>query len=282
MIHGDLLNGYGYGAAVVEGTVPVWNIFGFTIAKVGYQGTVLPVLASSFALSKIEKKLHKVIPTVLDNLLTPLFTVFITGILTFVIIGPVMRVFGDGITSGLLWLINTLGPVGGAIFGFLYAPIVITGMHHSFVAIETQLLADIATTGGSFIFPVAAMSNVAQGAAALAVLLILRKDAKMKGLASASGISALLGITEPAIFGVNLKLRYPFFGAMIGSAVGSAYVMLTKVLAISPGAAGLPGIISIRPTSMINYIIAMVISMAVAAVSTIVIAKFMSKKQDIK
>lgn len=282
MIHGDLLNGYGYGAAVVEGTVPVWNIFGFTIAKVGYQGTVLPVLASSFALSKIEKKLHKVIPTVLDNLLTPLFTVFITGILTFVVIGPVMRVFGDGITSGLLWLINTLGPVGGAIFGFLYAPIVITGMHHSFVAIETQLLADIATTGGSFIFPVAAMSNVAQGAAALAVLLILRKDAKMKGLASASGISALLGITEPAIFGVNLKLRYPFFGAMIGSAVASGYIMLTKVLAISPGAAGLPGIISIRPTSMINYIIAMVISMAVAAVSTIVIAKFMSKKQDIK
>lgn len=282
MIHGDLLNGYGYGAAVVEGTVPVWNIFGFTIAKVGYQGTVLPVLASSFALSKIEKKLHKVIPTVLDNLLTPLFTVFITGILTFVIIGPVMRVFGDGITSGLLWLINTLGSVGGAIFGFLYAPIVITGMHHSFVAIETQLLADIATTGGSFIFPVAAMSNVAQGAAALAVLLILRKDAKMKGLASASGISALLGITEPAIFGVNLKLRYPFFGAMIGSAVASGYIMLTKVLAISPGAAGLPGIISIRPTSMINYIIAMVISMAVAAVSTIVIAKFMSKKQDIK
>ena len=260
MIHSDLLNGYSYGAAVVEGTVPVWNIFGLTIAKV-------------------EKTLHKIIPSVLNNLLTPLFTVFITGILTFVVIGPVMRGLGDGITSGLLWLINTLGPIGGAIFGFLYAPIVITGMHHSFVAIETQLLADIATTGGSFIFPVAAMSNVAQGAAALSVLLILRKDNKMKGIASASGISALLGITEPAIFGVNLKLRYPFFGAMIGSAVGSAYVMLTKVLAISPGAAGLPGIISIRPTSIVNYIIAMILSMVVAVVSTIVIAKFMNKKQ---
>ena len=193
-----------------------------------------------------------------------------------------MRVFGDGITSGLLWLINTLGPIGGAIFGFLYAPIVITGMHHSFVAIETQLLADIATTGGSFIFPVAAMSNVAQGVAALSVLLILRKDNKMKGIASASGISALLGITEPAIFGVNLKLRYPFFGAMIGSAVGSGYVMLTKVLAISPGAAGLPGIISIRPTSIVNYIIAMILSMAVAVISTIVIAKVMNKKQAVE
>ena len=282
MVHPDLLNGYSYGAAVLEGTVPVWNIFGFTIAKVGYQGTVLPVLAAAFVLAKVEKTLHKIIPSVLNNLLTPLFTVFITGILTFVVIGPVMRVFGDGITSGLLWLINTLGPIGGAIFGFLYAPIVITGMHHSFVAIETQLLADIATTGGSFIFPVAAMSNVAQGAAALSVLLILRKDNKMKGIASASGISALLGITEPAIFGVNLKLRYPFFGAMIGSAVGSGYVMLTKVLAISPGAAGLPGIISIRPTSIVNYIIAMILSMAVAVISTIVIAKVMNKKQAVE
>lgn len=279
MIHPDLLNGYGYGAAVVEGTVPVWNIFGLTIAKVGYQGTILPVLASSFVLAKTEKGLHKIVPSVLDNLLTPLFTVFITGILTFVVIGPLMRVLGDSVTFGLMWLINTLGPIGGAIFGFLYAPIVITGMHHSFVAVETQLLADIATTGGSFIFPVAAMSNVAQGAAALAVIFILKKDTKMKSVASASGISALLGITEPAIFGVNLKLRYPFFGAMIGSAVASAYIMLTKVLALSPGAAGLPGIISIRPQSMVNYIIGMVIAMVMSIISTFVIAKFMNKKE---
>ena len=173
-----------------------------------------------------------------------------------------------------------MGLIGGAIFGFFYAPIVITGMHHSFTAVETQLLADIATTGGSFIFPVAAMSNVAQGAAALAVILTLKNDNKMKGIASASGISALLGITEPAIFGVNLKLRYPFFGAMIGSAVSSAYIMLTKVLALAPGAAGLPGIISIRPDSMVNYIIGMVISMAVAVISTIMLAKFMNEKKQ--
>lgn len=281
MIHPDLLNGWGYGQAVAEGTVPVWNILGLTVAKVGYQGTVLPVIVSSFVLSRIEKRLHKIIPSVLDNLLTPLFTVFITGILTFIVIGPVMRMAGDGLTSGLMWLINTLGPVGGAIFGFLYAPFVITGMHHSFVAIETQLLADIVTTGGSFVFPVAAMSNVAQGAAALAVILILKKDAKMKSLASASGVSALLGITEPAIFGVNLKLRYPFYGAMIGSAVSAAYITLVKVLAISPGAAGLPGIISIRPQSMINYVIGMVISMLVAFVSTIVLSKGFSKKEEL-
>lgn len=279
MIHGDLLNGYSYPAAILEGTVPSWNILGFSILKVGYQGTVLPVLASSYVLAKTEKTLHKVIPSVLDNLLTPLFTVFITGLLTFVAIGPVMRIAGNGLTSGLVGLINILGPVGGAIFGFFYAPIVITGMHHSFTAVETQLLADIATTGGSFIFPIAAMSNVAQGAAALAVIMILKNDDKMKGIASASGISALLGITEPAIFGVNLKLRYPFFGAMIGSAVGAAYIMFTKVLALAPGAAGLPGIISIRPDSMVNYIIGMAISMSVAVVSTIILAKFMKKKE---
>ena len=279
MIHGDLLNGYSYPSAVLEGTVPYWTILGFSIAKVGYHGTVLPVLASSFVLAKTEKVLHKIVPSVLDNLLTPLFTVFITGLLTFVAIGPIMRIAGNGITTGLLWLINTLGPIGGAIFGFLYAPIVITGMHHSFTAVETQLLADIATTGGSFIFPVAAMSNVAQGAAALAVIMLLKKDDKMKGVASASGISAILGITEPAIFGINLKLRYPFYGAMIGSAVACGYIMLTKVLALAPGAAGLPGIISIRPDSMFNYIIGMTISIIVAAVSTIMLSKFLNKKE---
>ena len=279
MIHGDLLNGYSYPKAVIEGTVPVWNILGFSIAKVGYQGTVLPVLASSYVLAKTEKGLHKIVPSVLDNLLTPLFTVFITGLLTFVAIGPVMRVAGNAITAGLVGLINTLGPIGGAIFGFFYAPIVITGMHHSFTAVETQLLADIVNTGGSFIFPVASMSNVAQGAAALSVILLLKNNDKMKGTASASGISAMLGITEPAIFGVNLKLRYPFYGAMIGSAVSSGYIMLTKVLALAPGAAGLPGIISIRPDSMVNYIIGMVISMTVAVVSTIAIAKVTNKKQ---
>ena len=279
MIHPDLLNGYSYGAALTEGTIPTWNILGIAIDKVGYQGTVLPVLASSYVLARVERRLHKIIPSVLDNLLTPLFTVFITGILTFIAIGPIMRIAGNGLTAGLMWLINTLGPVGGIIFGFVYAPFVVTGMHHSFVAIETQLIADVATTGGSFIFPVAAMSNVAQGAAALAVIVILRKDAKMKSLASASGISALLGITEPAIFGVNLKLRYPFYGAMIGSAVASGYIILTKVLALSPGAAGLPGIISIRPQSMIHYIIGMAISMVVAAVSTIVLSRIIGEKK---
>lgn len=278
MIHPDLLNGWGYGAALAEGKVPSWNILGLGITKVGYQGTVLPILASSYILAKIERKLHDIIPSTLDNLLTPLIAVFTTGILTFTVVGPVMRDGGNILTSGIMWLFNTLGPVGGAVFGFVYAPFVVTGMHHSFIAVETQLIANVATTGGSFIFPVAAMSNVAQGAAALAVIFII-KDAKMRSLASASGISALLGITEPAIFGVNLKLRYPFYAAMVGSAVSASYITLMKVLALSPGPAGLPGIIAIRPQSMIHYVIGMAISFVVTFAATIVISKVMAKKK---
>lgn len=272
MVHPDLLNGYGYGAALLNNEVPVWNIFGFEIEKVGYQGTVLPVLAASFILAKTETYLRKVIPSALDNLLTPLFSIFITGILTFTLVGPLTRSAGNLLTDGIVWLYDVTGAVGGIIFGLLYAPIVITGMHHSFIAVETQLLADMAKTGGSFIFVIAAMSNVAQGAATLAVLKVTR-NAKVKGTASAAGISALLGITEPAMFGINLKLRYPFIGAIIGSAAASGFVTLFKVKATALGAAGLPGIISIRPDTIVSYIIGMAIAFVVSFTVTIILAK---------
>lgn len=279
MVHPDLLNGWGYGAALAKGEIPVWNIFGFEIQKVGYQGTVLPVLAASFILAKTETFLRRTVPSALDNLVTPLLSIFITGLLTFTIVGPITRSAGNLLTDGIVWLYDTTGFVGGALFGLLYAPIVITGMHHSFIAVETQLLADMAKTGGSFIFAIAAMSNIAQGAATLAVLTIT-KDAKVKGVASAAGISALLGITEPALFGVNLKLKYPFIGAITGAAVASAFIALTKVKATALGAAGLPGIISIKPDSIISYIIGMAISFAVAFAVTIVLAKRDGKKQS--
>ncbi|MEH7110175.1 sucrose-specific PTS transporter subunit IIBC [Bacillus sp. JJ1764] len=279
MVHPDLLNGYGYGAALADGKIPVWKIFGFEIEKVGYQGTVLPVLAASYILAKTETFLRRRIPSALDNLLTPLFSIFITGVLTFTLVGPVMRSAGNFLTDGLVWMYDTTGPIGGAIFGLVYAPIVVTGMHHSFIAVETQLLADIAKTGGSFIFPIAAMSNIAQGAATIAVLL-RTKDSKIKGVASAAGISALLGITEPAMFGVNLKLRYPFIGAIIGSAAGAAFISIFKVKAIALGAAGLPGIISIKPGTITFYIIGMAISFAIAFLTTLFLAKRNTLKQD--
>lgn len=272
MVHPDLLNGNDYAVAKLEGTVPVWNILGFNIEMVGYQSTVLPVLVASYILAQLEKFLRKIVPTVLDNLLTPLLSLFITGILTFTFVGPLTRSAGYFLTDGIVFLYETAGPIGGAILGFLYAPFVITGMHHSFIAIETQLLADMAKTGGSFIFPTAAMANIAQGAAALAVLFIT-KSQKLKGVASASGISALLGITEPAMFGVNLKLRYPFFAALVGAAVANAYITLNNVLAVALGAAGLPGIISIRPDSLIHYVIGMVIAFVVTFSLTVLLSK---------
>lgn len=272
MVHPDLLNGWGYGEALATGKVPHWNIFGLSIEKVGYQGTVLPVLAASFILAKVETSLRRVIHSAIDNLLTPLLSIFITGLLTFTLVGPLTRSAGNLLTSGVVWLYDTTGFVGGAIFGLLYAPIVITGMHHSFIAVETQLLANIPLTGGSFVFAIAAMSNVAQGAATLAVLFVT-KNQKLKSIASASGISAVLGITEPAMFGVNLKLRYPFIGAISGAAVASAYVTLFKVKAIALGAAGLPGIISIRPDTIVNYIIGMGISFAVSFAVTLILSK---------
>lgn len=271
MVHPDLLNGWGFGSASVQGTVPTWNIFGFEIEKVGYQGSVLPVLVSAFILAKVENGLRRIVPAVLDNLLTPMLAIFITGFLTFTLVGPATRDIGFLLGDGLNWLYDSAGFIGGALFGFIYAPFVITGMHHSFIAIETQLLADIATTGGTFIFPIAAMSNVAQGAAALAVA-FTTKDVKLKGIALPSGITALLGITEPAMFGVNLKLRYPFIAAIIGSAVASAFITLFNVKAQALGAAGLPGVISIVPDKISYYVIGMLIAFIVSFVVTLALA----------
>ncbi len=274
MVHPELLNAYSYGKAGVD--VPVWNIFGLSIEAVGYQGTVLPVLGVSWILANIEK----VTPIWLDNLTTPLFSTIITGFITFIIVGPVLREAGILLSDGISWMYNSLGLFGGAIFGLFYAPICLTGMHHSFIAVETQLLAAVATTGGSFIFPTASMSNVAQGAAVIAILL-LTKDKKLKSICSASGVSALLGITEPAMFGVTLKLKYPFIAAMIGSAVGSAYLAATKTLAIALGAAGLPGFISIESSSWLNFAIGMILSATVSFVITMILYKRDVNKQVI-
>lgn len=268
MVHPDLLNAYSIGIA----DPPIWNIFGFEIEAIGYQGTVLPVLAVAFILATIEKKLHKVTPTWLDNLTTPLLSIIVTSFLTFIIVGPVLREAGNLLAAGITWLYNTLGFIGGGLFGLAYAPICLTGMHHSFIAIETQLIADVARTGGSFIFTTASMNNVAQGAAVIAVL-FLTKNEKMKSICSASGVSALLGITEPAMFGVTLKLKYPFYAAIIGSAVGSAYCAAMKVLAQALGAAGIPGFISMLPKDYPNFFIGLILSMAVSAVLTVIFWK---------
>ena len=263
LVHPSLSDGWNYAKILMEGNIKYWNVFGLEIEKVGYQGTVIPTIISAWVLATLEKNFRKFIPSYLDNLITPMFSLFIAGFLAFTVIGPFGREAGSLISAGLAWLYDTLGFFGGAIFGTLYAPIVITGMHQTFIAVETQLLAEITQTGGTFIFPIAAMSNIAQGAACLGVALAL-KDAKIRGLAVPSGISALLGITEPAMFGINLRYRQAFIAAMIGSGLASAFIAFFNVKAIALGAAGFLGIPSIKPDSLAMYSIGMVISFVVA------------------
>ena len=272
MVHPDLTNNYALAQATADGTLQYWNILGFSVAKVGYQGTVLPILVCSWILAKLERSLRRVIPASVDLLLTPLLAIFITALLTFTIVGPATRDAGIAFTDAIQWLYNTAGVLGGAILGGLYAPVVITGMHNSFIPVETQLIADIANTGGTFIFPIAAMNNISQGAAAFGAL-FCTKDAKLKGVASASGISAVLGITEPAMFGVNLRLRYPFYAALIGTACASAYITLYKTKAVALGAAGIPGIISIGAQYLTPYIVGMCIAFAITFSLTLIFAR---------
>ena len=278
LVHTDLTDGWNYAKTLMEGKITYWNVFGLEIEKVGYQGTVIPAIVSAWVLATLEKGFRKFVPSYLDNLVTPMFSLLIAGFLAFTVIGPVGREAGSLISQGLTWLYDTFGFIGGGIFGAFYAPIVITGMHQTFIAVETQLLADVANTGGTFIFPIAAMSNIAQGAACLGVAFTM-KDAKVRGLAIPSGISALLGITEPAMFGVNLRYRHAFIAAMIGSGLASAFIAAFNVKAIALGAAGFLGIPSIKPDSLAMYTIGMVISFAVAFSVSVVLGKRAQAKQ---
>ncbi|MBS6672706.1 MAG: sucrose-specific PTS transporter subunit IIBC [Haemophilus paraphrohaemolyticus] len=278
LVHPALADGWNYAKTLMEGNIKYWNVLGLEIEKVGYQGTVIPTIISAWVLATLEKGFRKFVPSYLDNLVTPMFSLFIAGFLAFTVIGPFGREAGSLISAGLTWLYNTLGFLGGAIFGTFYAPIVITGMHQTFIAVETQLLAEMAQTGGTFIFPIAAMSNIAQGAACLGVAFTM-KDAKVRGLAIPSGVSALLGITEPAMFGVNLRYRHAFISAMIGSGLASAFIAAFNVKAIALGAAGFLGVASIKPDSLAMYSIGMVISFVVAFGLSVILGKRVQAKK---
>ncbi|AXQ78004.1 PTS beta-glucoside transporter subunit IIBCA [Streptococcus chenjunshii] len=251
-----------------------WDLFGYHVAQTSYVYQVIPVLAAVFILSKLEKFFHKRLPSAVDFTFTPLLSVMITGILTFTVIGPVMMVVSDAVTNVIVWLYNTTGFIGMGIFGGTYSLIVMTGLHQSFPAIETQLLSALqqGKGAGDYIFVVASMANVAQGAATLAIW-FLTKNSKTKGLASSASVSAFLGITEPALFGVNLKYRFPFFCALVGSAIGAAIAGLTNVIAASLGAAGFIGFLSIQAKSIPMYVVAELISFAIAFALTYVYGK---------
>ena len=258
-----------------------WVLFGLKVSQNNYYYQVIPVLAAVWILSVLEKWFHKRLPAAVDFTFTPLLSVIITGFLTFIVVGPVLREVSDLITNVIVWLYNTTGFIGMGIFGAVYSPIVLTGLHQSFPAIETQLISAFrnGTGFGDFIFVVASMANVAQGAATFAVW-TLTKDKKMKGLSSSAGVSALLGITEPALFGVNLKLKFPFFCALAGSCVAAAFAGLTRVIAVSLGSAGFLGFLSINAKSIPMYVVAELISFAVAFALTYMYGKRHSELVD--
>ncbi|HFR3656809.1 TPA: sucrose-specific PTS transporter subunit IIBC [Streptococcus suis] len=252
-----------------------WDIFGFQVAQTNYAYQVIPVLAAVWLLATLEKFFHKKLPSAVDFTFTPLLSVMITGFLTFTVIGPVMLTVSDAITNAIVWLYDTTGALGMSIFGGTYSLIVMTGLHQSFPAIETQLLSAYNNNGtgyGDYIFVVASMANVAQGAATLAIY-FLTKNAKTKGLSGSAAVSAFLGITEPALFGVNLKYRFPFFCALAGSAIGALFAGLTHVIAVSLGAAGFIGFLSIKASSIPMYVVAEVIAFAAAFAFTYVYGK---------
>ena len=247
MVSPALMNGYNVAASLAgaEGTDPMkyWNLFGLQVQQAGYQGTVLPIMLVAFILSHIEKFFHKILKGTIDFIFTPTLTILITGFLTFLLVGPPMFQLGTWLGEGINWLYTVAGPLGGLIFGTFYAFIVMTGMHQAFPPIEMSLWA----TGGSFIFVVASMSNVAQGAAAAGVALTT-KNKKIKGIASAAAPSAFLGITEPAMFGVNLALRWPFYIAIVSAGIGSMVTSILGIKAGKLGAAGYLGFPSIEAT----------------------------------
>ena len=274
MVMPDLVNGYQVAATIDAGEMNYWNIFDLDVAQAGYQGTILPILVIAWILATIEKFLHKHLKGTVDFMLTPLLTLLVTGFITFIAVGPVLRTAGDMLGAGLNDLYTFAGPVGGFIFGLFYSPIVITGLHQSFPPIELELF----NQGGSFIFPTASMANIAQGAVALAVYFLAR-NAKLKGLAGSSGISAVFGITEPAIFGVNLRLRWPFYIGMGAAAIGAMLIALFDVKATALGAAGFIGVVSMRPGDMPTFLALAAVTFVIAFAAAYGYGRYLVRKQ---
>ena len=274
MINPSLQNAYTVATEGVQATQPVF--FGlYNIDMVGYQGHVIPVVIAVWLMSVIEKKLHKIVPEVFDLFVTPLVSVFVTGYLTLAAIGPVFVWAENAILGGIQWLLTLPFGLGSLVMGSLYAPTVVTGIHQMYAAID---LGQIARYGVTFWLPLASAANVAQGAAALAVAL-KSKDKKIKSLALPSSLSAFMGITEPAIFGVNLRLFKPFIAGCIGGGCGALYASLVHLGAKGTGVTGIFGVL-LCLDAPVQYLIEMAIAVGVAFALSFILYK--DKNDDVK
>ncbi|THE12102.1 trehalose permease IIC protein [Bacillus timonensis] len=263
LVHPSLMSAYAY--AENPGEVEYWSLFGWDIAKIGYQGQVLPVIFATWILVWSEKHLKRVIP---DNLqmifVAPLALVF-AGLLTFGFIGPITMTGSNWITNGILYLFEVSPAFAGGVYGFISGPLVITGMHHIFLGVNLQMAG---TLGYVTLWPIGETVTLAQGAAALTMFFILKQNKKLKGVSLTATLSAWLGVTEPAIYGINLRFRYPFIAVMIGSAIGSAYLAAQGVKATSVGVGGVLSFLSVYPEHWSFYFIGMAITFIITVTLT--------------
>lgn len=268
LVSPQLLNAYGVSGAE---SIPYWD-FGFAqINMIGYQAQVIPAMLAGFVLVYLEKFFKKITPVSISMVVVPFLSLIPTVLIAHTVLGPIGWAIGSwvsdivylGLTSSFRWLF-------AAIFGFVYAPLVITGLHHMTNAIDLLLMAEF---GGTMLWPMIAISNIAQGSAVLGMVYLQKNNEEAKQVSIPAMISCYLGVTEPAMFGVNLKHGFPFLAAIIGSAMASLYSVATGVMANSIGVGGLPGILSIQPQHMMNFAIAMIIAIVVPLAITIVKGK---------
>ena len=268
LVSPQLLNGFSVATTAVE-DIPVWD-FGFIqIQMIGYQGQVIAAMLAGFVLVYLEKFFKKICPEVVSMIVVPFCSLVPAVLVAHTIVGPIGWQIGDaiasvvyaGLTSNVRWLF-------AALFGLLYAPIVMTGLHHMTNAIDSQL---VNLYGGTNLWPMIALSNIAQGSAVLAMSVLQKKNERAQQVNIPACISCYLGVTEPALFGVNLKYGFPLVCGMIGSACGAVISIGTGVEAYSIGVGGLPGILSIKPQFWLNFLIAMLVAVAVPFVLTILV-----------
>lgn len=278
LVSGQLLNAYAVaGTAAVD--IPKWD-FGFIqVNMIGYQAQVIPAILAAFTLVYLEKFFRKITPQVVSMIVVPFCSLVLAVMASHFVLGPIGWKIGSVISAVVYAGIT--GPVKvifGAVFGTVYAPLVITGLHHMSNAIDLQLIADY---GGTMLWPMIALSNIAQGSAVMGMAALQKKNAQAQEVNIPAGISCYLGVTEPAIFGVNLKHGFPFVSGMIGSGIAAVICVATSTTANAIGVGGLPGILSIQPGSMASFAICMAVAIAVPFVLTVMIGKKKLSPEDI-
>lgn len=270
LVSGQLLNAYSV-ASTAAADIPAWDFGFFKVNMIGYQAQVIPAILAAFCLVYLEKFFTKITPQVISMVVVPFCSLVLAVVAAHFILGPVGWKIGSAISAVVYaGITGSFKVVFSAVFGFIYAPLVITGLHHMTNAIDLQLIADYE---GTMLWPMIALSNIAQGSAVLGMVYLQRKDARAQEVNVPSCISCYLGVTEPAIFGVNLKHVFPFVCGMIGSALAAVISVSTGTTANAIGVGGIPGILSIQPQFMGTFAISMVVAVAVPFVLTVLVGK---------